>query len=115
VVCSLPTRSAASLTWQGMRRYAVTMPREIPIPAHAMLNVGVTVSLFKTSQGWTLQVWPIGETAKDRLRPRWQAAYRITKKAMANNATVRDGCLVLAEELCLALDGWLEPAMFNHP
>jgi len=80
-----------------------------------MLNAGVTVSLFLTARGWTLQIWPVGETAQQRLRPRWQAAYRITPKAVGKQATVRDGCLVLAEELCLALDGWLEQTMFNHP
>ena len=88
------------------------MTREIPVPATHPLLKGLTVTIHETKLGWRLQVIPIGNNAQERLRPRWQAAYQVTPKQMPKEPTVRDGCLVLAEELCLALDGWLQPAMF---
>jgi hypothetical protein len=98
-----------------MRRYAVTMPREKPVPQQQFLDTGVTVSLFHTSQGWWIQVFPVGRNAQEKLRPRWVANYKLPKSSLPREPTVRDGILSLAESACLAVDGWLEHAMINGP
>lgn len=91
------------------------MPREIPIPTKAMLGKGVNVALHHTTQGWCLTITPIGATASEKLRPRWTAHYRVSRSAVPKDPTVRDGCLALAEDLCLALDGWLETSLVESP
>jgi len=69
------------------------------------------VTLWQATTGWQLEITPVGTNTNERLRPRWRARYKLAKKTMPKGATVRDGALLLAEELCLALDGWLEPPM----
>jgi hypothetical protein len=91
------------------------MTREIPIPATVPLRNGIIVSLSQSGRGWVLHITPLGANAGEKLKPRWTARYVVTPKTMPKEPTVRDGALVLAEELCLALDGWLELAMVEAP
>jgi hypothetical protein len=91
------------------------MTRDIPLPSGQFLHAGITVTLWESTNGWALEITPVGTNTNERLRPRWRARYRVSKKALPKGATVRDGALVLAEELCLALDGWLErPVIANE-
>lgn len=91
------------------------MPREKPIPVRESLDHGVTVTLYQSRSGWAILVHPVGRNAQEKLRPRWTANYMVSRKAVSKDATMRDGCLTLAEELCLALDGWLELAIVEAP
>jgi hypothetical protein len=96
-----------------MRRYPVGMPREKPIPSNELLNHGVTITLHHTSQGWWIQVTPVGATAQERLRPRWVATYKVPKTELPKQPNVRDGVMALASSACLAVDGWLELSISN--